>query len=357
MQEKQDGHEIRTIWLDDANDAAVVIDQTLLPGETRELRLRTPADFYDAIIRLAVRGAPAIGIAAAYGVYLAVKRLDTFDRSSFRKAVDGHCDYLNSSRPTAVNLKWALDRMKSVLERNIDKPVSELKSLLLLECESIAREDAEMCDAIGRATMALLRPGMGVLTHCNAGRLATGGIGTATAGIYLAEREGYGLRVYCDETRPLLQGARLTAYELSRAGTDTTLICDNMASFVMSKGLIDIVFTGCDRVAANGDIANKIGTLSVAISAKQYGIPFYICAPSSTVDFGCPSGEGIPIEERAGSEVTSLWYDKPIAPDGIKVRNPAFDVTPAEFITGIITEKGIVSPPYENNLRGALDKA
>ncbi|MDR1292595.1 MAG: S-methyl-5-thioribose-1-phosphate isomerase [Clostridiales Family XIII bacterium] len=343
---------MKTIWLDDAGSAAVIIDQTLLPGETRELRLRTPGDFHDAILRLAVRGAPAIGIAAAYGVYLAAKALDTGDYGAFRKAVADHCDYLNSSRPTAVNLKWATDRMRSVVENNSSRPVNEIISLLLRECRMIGSEDAEMCDGIGRHALTLLRPGMGVLTHCNAGRLATGGIGTATAGIYLADSRGYGLRVYCDETRPLLQGARLTAYELARAGTDTTLICDNMASFIMSRGLIDIVFTGSDRVAANGDAANKIGTLSVAVNARYYGIPFYICAPSSTIDFGCPSGDAIPIEERPGYEVTSMWYDKPMAPDGVKVRNPAFDVTPAELITGIISENGIASPPYEESLVG-----
>ncbi|MDR1293058.1 MAG: DUF896 domain-containing protein [Clostridiales Family XIII bacterium] len=207
---------MRTIWLDDAGSAAVIIDQTLLPGETRELRLRTPEDFHDAILRLAVRGAPAIGIAAAYGVYLAAKAFDTGDYGTFRKAVADHCDYLNSSRPTAVNLKWATDRMRSVVEHNSSRPVNEIISLLRRECQMIGSEDAAMCEGIGRHALTLLRPGMGVLTHCNAGRLATGGIGTATAGIYLADSRGYGLRVYCDETRPLLQGARLTAYELAR---------------------------------------------------------------------------------------------------------------------------------------------
>jgi methylthioribose-1-phosphate isomerase len=341
---------LSTVRLDDADDAAVIIDQTLLPGEAREVRLRTPEDFYDAILRLAVRGAPAIGIAAAYGLYLAVKPLADADCESFMKALDDHCRYLASSRPTAVNLKWALDRMKLTAEQNSDKPVREITSLLLRESERIAEEDAEMCDAIGRHTLTLLRPGMGVLTHCNAGRLATGGTGTATAGIYLATEKGYGLRVYCDETRPLLQGARLTAYELSESGVDTTLICDNMASFIMSQGHIDIVLTGCDRVAANGDCANKIGTLSAAVNARYHGIPFYICAPSSTIDTDCPSGGDIPIEERPGSEVTSMWYDRPMAPNKIKVRNPAFDVTPAELITGIITERGILTPPYKEKL-------
>ncbi|MDR3225578.1 MAG: S-methyl-5-thioribose-1-phosphate isomerase [Clostridiales Family XIII bacterium] len=343
-------NEIKTVRLDDAGDAAVIIDQTLLPGDIRELRLRTPEDFYDAIRSLAVRGAPAIGIAAAYGVYLAVKHLDTDSYDEFRSAFIAHHEYLNASRPTAVNLKWALDRMKKVLDKNAGKPIDEIKALLLRESMEIAREDEEMCEAIGRHALTLLHPGMGVLTHCNAGRLATGGIGTATAGIYLAERAGYGLRIYCDETRPLLQGARLTAFELAASGADTTLICDNMASAIMSEGLIDIVFTGCDRVAANGDSANKIGTLSVAVNARHYGIPFYICAPSSTIDPACPSGQNIPIEERSEYEVTSMWYEKPMAPENIKVRNPAFDVTPANLITGIITENGIVAAPYEENL-------
>jgi methylthioribose-1-phosphate isomerase len=341
---------LSAVRLDDDDDCAIIIDQTLLPGQASELRLRAPSDFYDAILRLAVRGAPAIGIAAAYGIYLAAKRLDTDIYENFRKYVSGYCEYLNASRPTAVNLRWALSRMETVVEKNSDSPVSEIKSLLLLESEKIATEDAEMCEAIGRHSLTLLRPGMGVLTHCNAGSLATGGIGTATAGIYLAEAEGYGLRVYCDETRPLLQGARLTAYELIASGVDTTLICDNMASFVMSRGLIDIVLTGCDRVAANGDSANKIGTLSVAVNARHYGIPFYICAPSSTIDLACPTGADIPIEERPSGEVTTMWYSSPMAPDGVKVFNPAFDVTPAELITGIITERGVVAPPYENNL-------
>ncbi|MDR0518957.1 MAG: S-methyl-5-thioribose-1-phosphate isomerase [Clostridiales Family XIII bacterium] len=339
-----------TIRLDDAASEAVIIDQTLLPAEVRELRLRTPEDFYDAILRLAVRGAPAIGIAAAYGIYLSVKDLDTEDFGEFRKALMRNHEYLNSSRPTAVNLRWALDRMKDVLDQSSGLPVGKVKELLKSESESIAREDAEMCESIGKHALGLLHPGMGVLTHCNAGRLATGGIGTATAGVYLAEREGYGLRVYCDETRPLLQGARLTAFELSASGVDTTLICDNMASYIMSEGLIDIVFTGCDRVAANGDAANKIGTLSVAVNARHYGIPFYICAPSSTIDLACPTGKNIPIEERDAAEVTTMWYKDSMAPDNIKVRNPAFDVTPAELITGIITEKGILHPPYQETL-------
>jgi methylthioribose-1-phosphate isomerase len=341
---------MKTIWLDDADSSAVIIDQTLLPGEERELRLRTPEDFHDAIYRLAVRGAPAIGIAAGYGVYLAAKATDERDYEPFRAAVADCCDYISSSRPTAVNLKWATDRMIALVDRSRDVPVSGIKELLLRESELIASEDAEMCNAIGRHALGLLEPGMGVLTHCNAGRLATGGIGTATAGIYAAQDAGYGLRVYCDETRPLLQGARLTAYELAAAGVDTTLICDNMASFIMSQGLVDIVFTGCDRVAANGDSANKIGTMSVAVNAAHYGVPFYICAPSSTVDFGCPSGDDIPIEERPDHEITSMWYDRPMAPAGIKTRNPAFDVTPASLITGIITERGVIAPPYGINL-------
>jgi methylthioribose-1-phosphate isomerase len=342
--------QIPTIRLDDANDTAVIIDQTLLPAETKELYLRKPEDFYDAILRLAVRGAPAIGIAAAYGIYLSVKHNDSECYSGFAEEFARHYDYLNSSRPTAVNLKWALDRMKSVLDANRELPVSEIKMRLKSESVAIAREDADMCESIGKNALTLLNRGMGVLTHCNAGRLATGGIGTATAGIYLAEREGYGLRVYCDETRPLLQGARLTAFELTRAGVDTTLICDNMASFIMSEGLIDIVFTGCDRVAANGDSANKIGTLSVAVNARHYGIPFYICAPSSTIDLSTPTGADIPIEERRADEITSMWYEKAMAPEGVKTRNPAFDVTPADLISGIITEKGIVRAPYDLNL-------
>jgi methylthioribose-1-phosphate isomerase len=214
----------------------------------------------------------------------------------------------------------------------------------------IHREDTAACRAIGEHALPLLKPNMGVLTHCNAGRLATSKYGTATAAIYLAHEKGYGLKVYCDETRPLLQGARLTAFELFHAGVDTTLICDDMASALMAEGLIDIVFVGCDRVAANGDTANKIGTLSLAVNAAYHGVPFYVCGPSSTIDLSCKTGADIPIEERPSGEITSMWFENPVAPLGVKTRNPAFDVTDARLISGIVTEHGIATPPYERSL-------
>jgi methylthioribose-1-phosphate isomerase len=337
---------LNTIFLDDANSAVMIIDQTLLPGEKRLISLRTTDDFCDAILKLRVRGAPAIGIAAAFGVYLGVKPLTTEDPVAFLKAFDEIATRLDATRPTAVNLKWALARMRRVVTDHRSASIQSIKTLLCREAEAIKKEDERMCQAIGQNTLPLLKDGMGVLTHCNAGSLATGGIGTATAGIYLAHEKGLRFRVYCDETRPLLQGARLTALELSEAGVDTVLICDNMAAALMGQGCIQLVLAGADRIAANGDSANKIGTRSAAICAHYHRIPFYICAPSSTIDPGCPSGDEIPIEERAPEEVTHLWYERPMAPAGVSVRNPAFDVTSAALITGIITENNLVSPPF-----------
>ena len=337
---------LSTIRLDDANSAAIIIDQTLLPGEKRMISLRSPDDFCDAILKLRVRGAPAIGIAAAFGVYLGVKPLATEGPAAFLSAFDRIGARLDATRPTAVNLKWALARMRRVITDHRSRPVSAIKILLRQEAEAIKKEDEIMCHAIGQNTRPLLKDGMGILTHCNAGSLATGGIGTATAGLYLAHEDKIRFRVYCDETRPLLQGARLTALELSEAGIATTLICDNMAAALMGQGLIQLVLTGADRIAANGDSANKIGTRAAAICAHYHQVPFYICAPSSTIDPGCPSGDQIPIQARPREEVTRLWYEGPMAPAKIHVRNPAFDVTPAALITGIITEKQICHPPY-----------
>jgi methylthioribose-1-phosphate isomerase len=322
----------------------------LLPGEVKYIRLRTQQEVWDAIYLLKVRGAPAIGIAAAYGIYLAMKPAAAVAYARFAERFEEALNYLASARPTAVNLVWALERMKRVVTGNVGESASSLLTLLKEESLRIHREDEHACRAIGQYALPLLKPGMGILTHCNAGRLATSKYGTATSAVYLAQERGYGLKVYCDETRPLLQGARLTAFELSRAGVDTTLICDNMASHLMSEGLIDVVFTGCDRIAANGDAANKIGTLSVAVNAAYHGIPFYICAPISSIDPACKTGADIPIEERPAQEVTDMWFQKSMAPPGIRVRNPAFDVTGANLITGIITERGIAKPPYERSL-------
>lgn len=330
----------------------VILDQTLLPGEVRYLSLTETEDIVEAIRALRVRGAPAIGVAAAYGLYLAAQRLDAEDMDQFLSGLRQAAETLNGARPTAVNLSWALSRMLGAAEQNRALPVAQVKALLRREADAIRTEDIAISREIGRLGLGLLRPGDGILTHCNAGTLATAKYGTALAPIYAALEAGRtDLRVYCDETRPLLQGARLTAFELQSAGVDTTLICDSMASITMARGRVDIVFVGCDRVCANGDFANKIGTSGVAILAKHYGIPFYVCAPSSTIDMGLARGEEIPIEERPAEEVTQLWYAHRMAPAGVKVDNPAFDVTDHGLVTGFITEKGIAYPPFDKAFR------
>jgi methylthioribose-1-phosphate isomerase len=335
-----------TVELDDNDDALVIIDQTLLPNDVIYLRLKTVSEVWNAIRELQVRGAPAIGIAAAYGLYLGIKHSQAKSFADFYTEFSEVKKKLASSRPTAVNLFWALDRMDTCATRNRNLPVEEIKQLLLLEAQEIKAEDINVCRAIGRYGLSLLKPGMGLLTHCNAGQLATAKYGTATSAMYLGHEQGYNFKVFVDETRPLLQGARLTAFELDRAGIDVTLICDNMAATVMANGWINAIFVGADRVAANGDAANKIGTSGVAILAKFYGIPFYVCAPTSTIDMKCPNGEGIHIEQRPAEEVTEKWYTRPMAPRGIKVFNPAFDVTVNSNITAIITEYGIARTPY-----------
>jgi methylthioribose-1-phosphate isomerase len=338
-----------TLKLDEVNTALVVIDQTLLPGEEKYISLTTPEEAYEAIKKLRVRGAPAIGLAAAIALFVHMKRLGSsaVSNEDFGAELYRVKAYLNSARPTAVNLSWALTRMANVFEKNKSLHTDEIIDALRGEALAMVAEDTSVCKRIGGYGAELLKPGFGILTHCNAGALAASRYGTALAPIYIARENGMsGLRVYADETRPLLQGARLTAFELSKAGVDVTLICDNMASSVMSKGLVDIVFVGCDRVAANGDTANKIGTSGVAILAKEYGIPFYVCAPFSTIDTATPSGGDIVIEERDAYELTSLWYEKPMAPNGVNAYNPAFDVTPSRYITGFITERGIMRPPF-----------
>ena len=336
---------LETIYLD--GEDVVIIDQNLLPSKEEYTRLTDIDEVYRAIKNLQVRGAPAIGIAAAMGIYVHMRNISQIERDieSFARDFDEGCKYLSSSRPTAVNLNWALARMRKVFEKG--GGVAEVLSNLRKEAEAIKRDDTEVCKKIGEYGAKLLKPNAGVLTHCNAGSLATSKYGTALAPIYVAHEQGRRLRVYADETRPVLQGARLTAFELHRAGVDITLICDNMAAYVMAKGLVDVVFVGCDRVAKNGDTANKIGTLGVAILAKNYDIPFYVCAPFSTIDPDTATGDGIKIEERDGAEITDLWYKEKMAPAGVKTFNPAFDVTPAKFITGYITEKGILEPPFD----------
>jgi len=334
-----------TIALDDEAGEIVIIDQTLLPGEVKLLRLSKIEDIWEAIKVLRVRGAPAIGVTAGFAAYLAAKAIDTEDIELFKERFEEAAGYLATSRPTAVNLFWALDRMRRALaDARGGVSVSGIKALLLKESLAIRDEDIAICKAIGEHALGLLKPGMGLLTHCNAGRLATVEYGTATSVMYLGHEKGYGFRIYCDETRPLLQGARLTAFELAAAGMQPTVICDNMVSSLMKEGKVDAVFTGCDRVAANGDTANKIGTSGVAIIAKHYGAPFYICAPSSTLDMATPDGEGIVIEQRAPEEVTEMWYSERMAPAEAGVYNPAFDVTDAALITAIITEDGVFPP-------------
>ena len=345
-----------TVSLDDKNHALVIIDQTLLPGEIKMLSLTEIEDIWEAIYLLKVRGAPAIGVSAAIGVYLAADKVQTEDMEVFCQEFLKAKNYLATSRPTAVNLFWALDRMEAVVQQNKDKTVTEVKALLREEAVRIHDEDVEVCRKIGEYALELVKPGDGLLTHCNAGQLATVKYGTATAPMYLGQERGYGFRIYADETRPLLQGARLTAFELQAAGMDVTLICDNMSASVMKKGLVNAVFVGCDRVASNGDTANKIGTSVVACVAKQYGVPVYVCAPTSTIDMTLASGDEIPIEERPAEEITEMWYEKRMAPEGVKVYNPCFDVTDHELIAGIVTEYGVVRAPYTENLKKLFDE-
>ncbi|MDP4110225.1 MAG: S-methyl-5-thioribose-1-phosphate isomerase [Bacillota bacterium] len=347
---------METVSLDDKNSALVIIDQTKLPGSLELISLKTPLEIYGAIKELKVRGAPAIGIAAAMGLYLSAKSIEETEFDPFFKKLAGASAFLASSRPTAVNLRWALSRMEASANAAKNLPVPEIKRRLKLEAQKIKDEDEEICRKIGENGLALIKPGDGILTHCNAGALATAKFGTALSPVYLAQERGYNLRVYADETRPLLQGARLTAFELMSAGVDVTLICDGMASFVMKSGRVQAVFTGCDRVAANGDAANKIGTSGVAVLANYYKIPFYICAPLSTIDLSCPDGGKIPIEERPAEEVTEMWYKKRMAPEGVKVLNPAFDVTDASLVSGIVTERGILRPPYIKTIAEIFQK-
>jgi methylthioribose-1-phosphate isomerase len=339
------------VRLDDEAGALVILDQTLLPNEVVYLRLKTQEAIWEAIRGLRVRGAPAIGIAAAYGVYLAVRNLPATEYSGILAEFLKAKAYLATSRPTAVNLFWALDRMEARLRALEGREPETIKVALRAESEAIQAQDEETCRAIGENSLSLLGRGWGLLTHCNAGALATARYGTALAPIYLGQDLGYGFKVFADETRPLLQGARLTAWELAQAGIDVTLICDNMASVVMKKGWVKAVLVGCDRVAANGDAANKIGTSGLAVLASHYGVPFYVHTPLSTIDFRTPTGEGITIEERPAEEVTEAWYARRMAPAGIKVYNPAFDVTDASLITAIVTEKGVARPPFGDSLR------
>ncbi len=329
-----------------------LLDQTRLPLEIVREPQHSIEQVWDAIKQLKVRGAPAIGIAGAYGLVIGLRDRTHLPLTEFLAEVENLANYLDGARPTAVNLHWALMRLVKRAQAIAPTVSSSAEILLALEQEAIQihAEDRQLCRAIGEQGVSLIRPGMGVLTHCNAGALATSELGTALAPLYLAHGQGIPFRVYADETRPLLQGARLTSWELQQSGIDVTLICDNMAAHLMSQGKVDLVIVGTDRVAANGDVTNKIGTLGVAIAAQYFDIPFYVACPYSTIDFGTPTGADIVIEERDEAEVTHFG-DRRTAPPGIPVRNPAFDVTPHRLVTGLITEKGILRPPYAASLK------
>ena len=329
-----------------------ILDQSQLPNREVYLELSGLEELCEAIIALRVRGAPAIGIFAGYGVYVLARQLPEGGAAEENLAVlSGRAGRLAAARPTAVNLAWAVDRVLGRARRALPQGWHKVLAALEAECLAIHREDIAMCRAIAEYGLSLVREGDGILTHCNAGPLATSRYGTALGPILLGQERGVRLRVFADETRPLLQGARLTAYELSRAGVDVTLICDSMASMVMRNGWVQACFVGCDRVAANGDTANKIGTSGVAILARHYGIPFYVLGPTSTIDLDCPTGADIPIEERDPEEIRTLWYKEPMAPAGVKCFNPAFDVTDHSLIAGIVTERGICRAPYTESLK------
>lgn len=336
--------------LNKTKDKLVLLDQTLLPSEEIFLEMDKIEDVWEAIKKLRVRGAPAIGVAAAFGIYVCSLKSKAKSVAEFKREFEKYKSYLATSRPTAVNLFWALDRMEARLKKEENKSVEEIKKALLDESERILEEDQAMGKAIGEYGLSLLKPEMGLLTHCNAGGLATSGYGTALAPMYLGHQKGYNFKVYADETRPLLQGSRLTAYELNKAGIDVTVICDDMTAIVMKEGKIDAVLVGCDRVAANGDTANKIGTLGVAILAKEFNIPMYILGPTSTIDLDTPTGADIVIELRDEDEIGN-GFGRRTAPKEIKAYNPAFDVTDAKYITAIITEKGVIQAPYKENIQ------
>lgn len=338
---------------DNERDKLILLDQTKLPNEIEYIEYDTCEEIWKAIQDMIVRGAPAIGVTAAYGLYFGIKDAPESSFDAFWDVLKQKSDYLNSSRPTAVNLSWALKQMESKALDSKDRPVSEIKKILRETAKQIHEDDIHICRQIGENFMPLLKDGMGILTHCNAGQLATSKYGTATSPMYLAQEKGWHLKIYSDETRPRLQGSTLTALELFKAGIDVTVITDNMAAMVMSQGKINAVIVGCDRIAANGDTANKIGTMSVSILAKHFGIPMYIAAPTPSIDLSTPTGKNIPIEERDSKEITcrfGVWT----APKGVKTYNPGFDVTPHQNITAIVTEKGIVYPPFDVNFKKIL---
>ena len=348
MELKQVTH-IDNVRLSDDGAAVRILDQSLLPNETVYLDLQTPEELYEAIATLRVRGAPAIGIFAGYALYVLALQSKADNYADFLAECRKNRDYLNSSRPTAVNLRHMLDRVLGVVQSMPCADIASIQTAMGQMAKAIHEEDIAMCTAISEYGLSLVKAGDGILTHCNAGPLATSRYGTGLGPLFLAQERGIPLHAFCDETRPLLQGARLTAYELQRAGIDCTRICDNMASLVMKQGKINACFVGCDRVARNGDTANKIGTSGVAILAKYYGIPFYVLGPSSTIDFTCPDGDHIPIELRDGAEIKEKFFSKPSSLPEVKCYNPAFDVTDHTLITAIVTEKGICYPPFDES--------
>lgn len=337
------------------NGILLFLDQTKLPLQVIYEEQTTVEQVYNSIKILKVRGAPAIGIAGAFGLVISLKQYKDSSISDFMIELRKNGKYIISARPTAVNLSWAVNRLMNVAESRNSLSSNELWYCLEKEAEKIYNEDKEICANIGKYGAELIQDNYGILTHCNAGSLAVSEFGTALSPIYVAVNNGKKIKVYADETRPLLQGARLTSYELQTAGVDVTLICDNMAAYIMNKNLINMVIVGCDRVALNGDTANKIGTMSVAILAKYFNIPFYVACPSSTFDNNSLTGNNIVIEQRDSSEVTH-FATMQTAPDNVKALNPAFDVTPNELITGFITEHGIITPPYNINLQKILCK-
>ena len=330
-----------------------LIDQTLLPLELHRKACRSVEEVWEAIRALRVRGAPAIGIAAAYGCLIGAQEAQKGSTFQAIEQLKKASAYLRTSRPTAVNLFWALDRMDRVADCAANLSCGSFLETMLAEAKAIEEEDRGMCRAIGKHGAKVIRPGNGVLTHCNAGGLATADYGTALAVIFTAHEQNVPLHVFVDETRPLLQGARLTAWEMQQRGIPATLICDNMAALVMREGRVQVAIVGADRIAANGDTANKIGTYGVALLARAHNLPFYVAAPSSTFDLSIPDGSFIPIEQRDSKEITH-GFGKMTAPSGFQVYNPAFDVTPAEFITGIITERGIIQPVNTDTIREQL---
>jgi len=346
---------IEHVTLNPDRKSVRILDQTQLPNRIIYKDVSTPQECYDAIKKLEIRGAPCIGIFAGYAMVVTAWPYVDLPPAEFQAKMKEISAYLNSSRPTAVNLSWALKRIENVIAEAIGSPapktVPEIIDLMAAESLAIHEEDIAMCKKISEYGLSLLKDGDGLLTHCNAGPLATSLYGTGLGPILLGNERGMTFHVFSDETRPLLQGARLTSFELQKAGVDVTLICDNMASLVMKNGWINACLVGCDRVAANGDAANKIGTSGVAILAKHYGIPFYVLGPSSTIDMNCPTGADIKIEQRAQEEVKKMWYREPMALEETKCYNPAFDVTDHELITAIITDKGIVRAPYEENFK------